>query len=129
MNLHLHVRRHVADIPAAQSIEFSDLLDPIGSTSSSTPFATPAPAPTPVAPIWGSPVDADMAFADMLVEDVLVADTALVAAHDLESLLVEVPAADPEPLIEPVAVSRFADAGVDDDRLPLNAAPKRFRLR
>jgi len=34
-----------------------------------------------------------------------------------------------EPAVEVVAVSRFADIGIDDDRLPMHAAAKRFRLR
>ena len=128
----MHVRRHIAEADVPHAVEFADLLDPIRTT----PFAAPLIAASTVA---GHAVDADMAFADMLVSDMLVSD--LLEADVLEADLLEAdtveadqPGSTSEIVDEvvapdPVVVSRFADAGVDDDRLPLHAATKRFRLR
>ena len=123
----MHVRRHIAEADVPHAVEFADLLDPIRTT----PFAAPLIAASTVA---GHAVDADMAFADMLVSDLLEAD--LLEADLLEADTVEAdqPGSTSEIVDEvvapdPIVVSRFADAGVDDDRLPLHAATKRFRLR
>ena len=67
-------------------------------------------------PVWSAPVVPEVAVAALpLVEVTVVADE---------------PAIEPpvdEPVDTSVATSRFADVGIDDDRLPLQTTTKRFR--
>jgi hypothetical protein len=117
MSKHMRTRRNGVDSGLRHSVEFADLLDPIYVTDVSTPSVEPGT------------VDPDMAFADRLVADMLVSTKvgshAITVADEPEPQVEVAP--EPEPMLVPV--SRFADAGVDDDRLPLHAPTKRFRLR
>lgn len=81
------------------SVEFGDLLDPIA--------AAPAPAGPVVAPITVAQLD-DGSAVDP--------EPDLAGRHE-----------NPIDVTEPPTVSRFADAGVDDDRLPLHVSTKRRR--
>lgn len=101
MSKYLHVRRPVVDSDVRQTVEFAALLDPIRSTS------VPQPA------LGAGAVDGEMAFADLLVADML--DVA--------------PTLYPAPIVPLGPLSRFADAGLDDDRLALRSPAKRFRRR
>ncbi len=101
MGRNSRARRRVAAESVGTSIEFAELLDPVsGPPASRVLVSVPVSVPVPVA------IDTEPA-----VDPVEVAD------------LVTEP--EPEPAL--VAVSRFADSGIDDDRLPLHDTKKRSR--
>ena len=66
-------------------------------------------------PVWSAPVVVDVPE--------VAAQTVLESAEE--------PITEPvvDPVVDPVTVSRFADFGIDDDRLPQQATTKRFRHR
>lgn len=81
------------------SVEFSELLDPIA--------IGPQTAPEPVVPTDVDLVNPVDRHTEVAAE--LDGDTTAIAP------------------VEPPQVSRFADAGIDDDRLPLRTSTKRRR--
>jgi hypothetical protein len=104
--------RRTTDSRPTTAVEFADLLDPIY-----------------VAKLFHPSADPEMAYADRLVADMIVAtraDLVLLPEAAVPDPVLEV---EPEPLAVVIPISRFADAGVDDDRLPLHVTAKRFRLR
>lgn len=105
MGRNSRARRRVAAESVGTSIEFAELLDPVsGPPASRVLVSVPVSVPVPVA------IDTEPA-----VDPVEVAD------------LVTEPEPEPEPEPALVAVSRFADSGIDDDRLPLHDTKKRSR--
>jgi hypothetical protein len=120
MSNHIHPRRRVVGTDLRHSVEFAELLDPIGVTTISR------------ASTLAAEIDPDMAFADTLIAEMDVSETTdddTVRLGDVSTPAEAESALVPEDDVVQVPVSRFADAGIDDDRLPLYAATKRFRLR
>ncbi len=101
MGRNSRARRRVAAAGVGTSIEFAELLDPV-----SAPPAIPVPVSAPV----NVPVPAAI-YTEPAVDPVVVPELVT------------------EPMPEPAlaAVSRFADSGIDDDRLPLHDTKKRPR--
>lgn len=93
-------RRRVAAASVGTSIEFAELLDPV-SGPPARPVLVSVPVSVSVAAIDTEPAVDPVEVADLVTEP------------------------EPEPAL--VAVSRFADSGIDDDRLPLHDTKKRSR--
>jgi hypothetical protein len=122
MSNHIHPRRRVVGTDLRHSVEFAELLDPIGTTTISR------------ASTLAAEIDPDMAFADTLIAEMDVSETTdgdtvrlgdVSTPAEVESAIVP----EDDVVQVQVPVSRFADAGIDDDRLPLHASTKRFHLR
>ncbi len=103
MNVRLPTRRHAVDAGSTPSVEFAELLDPV----------------------WSAPVVPEVAVAALPLVEVTGVEATEVGVTDEPAI--EAPVTDP--VADPVATSRFADVGIDDDRLPLQTATKRFRRR
>lgn len=111
MGRNSRARRRVGAANVGTSIEFAELLDPVsGPPASPVLVSVPVSVPVPVSAPVAAAIDTEPD-----VDPVEVADL--------------VPEPEPEPEPEPalVAVSRFADSGIDDDRLPLHDTKKRSR--
>lgn len=120
---HLY-RRHAADA-LGDSIEFADLLDAIRSETVTAVDATvAAPSIEPVvaeAAVDLEPVvDLEPAVVEAAVEPLVEPFVEPIAEPPTAAPPAEpVPNVQPDPVVEPILVSRFADADMDDDRLPL----------
>jgi hypothetical protein len=94
-----NIRGHRRDetVEAGTLVEFAELLDPIG----------------PIDPIRDRPVprEPDVVVVEELAEPQCIQAPVLIPV--------------PEVVAPPVVTSRFADAGVDDDRLPRHEAKPR----
>ncbi len=99
MNVRLPTRRHAVDAGSTPSVEFAELLDPV----------------------WSAPVVPEVAVAALPLVEVTGVEATEVGVTDEPAI--------EAPVTDPVATSRFADVGIDDDRLPLQTATKRFRRR